>query len=486
MVSNANRTHVGVLIMKSIRAVLVAILFAWTGASSALGQDAATKLPQFLTDHMVLQREAPINIWGWDKPGTAVSVRLGQLNARSVADAEGGWSVRFPAQPAGGPFDVVINGSSEIKLSDVLLGDVWLCSGQSNMEWTVAQSANAQQEIAAATNAQIRHCKINHAPADKPQSDVASGGWKVATPETVGDFTAAGYFFAKNLQPEIGVPIGLIGSNWGGTRIEPWTPPAGFRQVAALHDIADKLDQFPTKNDKGEVDIQTPLALYNGMIHPLLPLSIKGALWYQGESNVGEGMLYYEKMKGLIGGWREVWHNPSMPFYFVHLAPFRYGDPKGLPEIWEAQRASLSIPNTGMVVTTDIGNVDDIHPTNKQEVGRRLALWALAQTYGRHEFVSCGPLFRSATAENGGVRIQFDYVDGGLITRDGQAVTGFEVAAAEGEFVPGEARIDRDSIIVSSPRVSSPTQVRFAWSQEANPNLMNRSGLPAVPFHWPK
>ena len=466
--------------------IAIALVGLLSSATFGLAQEVTTKLPAFLTDHMVLQRDVANRIWGWDKPGTEVSVSADSATVRATANAEGQWSAQIPPMQSGGPIEITVKGTTEIKLADVLIGDVWVCSGQSNMEWSVAQSANAQQEIAECNVPQIRHCKINHVPADKPQSDVASGGWKVASPETVGEFTAAGYFFAKNLQHELNVPIGIIGSNWGGTRIEPWTSPAGFQQIPALKEITDKLGEYPSKNDKGEIDIGSPMALYNGMIHPLLPFAIKGAIWYQGESNMGEGMLYHEKMKALIGGWRQAWNQPELPFYFVQLAPYRYGDPQALPAIWEAQLASLSIPSTGMVVTTDIGNVADIHPVNKQEVGRRLALWALAQTYGRTEFVSCGPLFRSASVEGATIRVQFDYLGGGLKTRDDQAPTGFEIAAVDSQFAPAEAKIDGDSLVVSAAQVTAPTQVRFAWNQEANPNLMNVVGLPAVPFRWAK
>jgi sialate O-acetylesterase len=472
-------------IMSSIRlrftAALLGVLISVPGAAA---QD-ATKLPSFLTSHMVLQRDVSNRIWGWDKPGTVVTVSVGPDSRQAAAAADGAWSVQLPPMRAGGPIEINIQGTTSIKLEDVLIGDVWMCSGQSNMEWSVAQSANAQEEIAAGNQPRIRHCKFQHVPSDKPQSDVATGGWKVASPETIGEFTAVGYYFAKNLQAEIDVPIGLIGCNWGGTRIEPWTPPIGFQQVPALKEIADKLEQFPTKNEKGEINVGSPMAIYNGMVHPLLPATIKGVIWYQGESNVGEGMLYHEKMKALIGGWRTVWNNPDLPFYYVQLAPFRYGDPNGLPELWEAQTASLSIPSSGMAVTTDIGNVADIHPANKQDVGRRLALWALVQTYGRTQFVSSGPLFASAAVDGSRIRIRFHYAGAGLQTRDGQAPTGFEIAGADGAFVPADAAIEADSIVVSSASIAAPAKVRFAWNQEANPNLMNPAGLPAVPFRWP-
>jgi sialate O-acetylesterase len=452
--------------------------------SSLIGtaQDAALKLPAIFSDHMVLQRDVSCEVWGWDAPGTTVSVELGSAAARGTADAEGRWSVRLPSFQAGGPHTFKVRGSSELAFQDVWFGDVWFCSGQSNMEWNVAQSGDAEKEIAEGDRPAIRHIKISHTTAAEPQSDVPASGWKVASPATVGEFTAVGYYFAKHLQPEIGVPIGLIGCNWGGSRIEPWTPPEGFRMVPALADIANNLQQFPSKNDKGEIDWQSPLAIYNGMVFPLLKYRLKGALWYQGEANVGEGMLYHDKMKALIGGWRKVWNIPDLPFYFVQLAPFRYGDPQGLPELWEAQRATLSVPETGMVVTTDIGDVADIHPSNKQEVGRRLALWALVETYAKYQFVNSGPLFRDARVEGSQIRVQFDYIDGGLTTRDGQPPTGFELAGSDGNFAAADARIEGDSVVLQAKDVSAPTQVRFAWSQEANPNLMNKSGLPAVPF----
>jgi sialate O-acetylesterase len=279
------------------------------------------------------------------------------------------------------------------------------------------------------------------------------------------------------------VPIGLIGSNWGGTRIEPWTPPVGFQMVPALKDIADNLSQFPSKNPDGKVNHQSPLALYNGMIHPLLPYAVRGAIWYQGESNNGEGMLYHEKMKALIQGWRKVWNNESMPFYFVQLAPFRYGgDPTRLPGIWEAQTATLSVPHTGMAVTVDISNVADIHPRNKQDVGKRLALWALAKDYGKEGIVYSGPLYKSMKVEGNKIRLGFDHVGGGLVSRDGKPLSCFTIAGEDKNLVEAKAEIDGDAVVVSADAVAQPVAVRFGWHQEAEPNLSNKDGLPASPF----
>ena len=469
------------------------------GALLALGLAAApahanVSLPSVIDSHMVLQRETACPIWGWADPGEAVSVQFAGQTASTKADPQGNWMVRLkPMKANSQPQALTVRGNNTLSLEDVLVGEVWLCSGQSNMEFTVGGVINAQEEIAAANNPRIRHIKIHLIPADKPQKNVVADGWKAATPQTVGGFTAVGYFFARTLQKELDVPIGLIGSNWGGTRIEPWTPPVGFTHVPALKEIADKLDTFPLKSEQKDpkdpnktitvINHQTPLALYNGMIHPLVPFAIRGALWYQGESNNGEGMLYYEKMKALIEGWRAVWNNPNMPFYFVQLAPFKYGgDPTALPAIWNAQRVALTIPHTGMAVTTDIGNFTDIHPKNKQEVGRRLALWALAKTYGHKDLVYSGPLFQSAKVDGNKIRVSFSQVGGGLVSRDGKPLTGFQIAGEDGKFVDADAAIDGATVVVSSPQVSQPKTVRFSWTQESDPNFFNKEGLPASPF----
>jgi sialate O-acetylesterase len=448
---------------------------------------AAVKLPAVFSDHMVLQREQPLPVWGWDEAGKSITVTLGEAKAIATAGADGKWQVMLPAQKAGGPLTLRVEGTSTVALKDVLVGDVWICSGQSNMEWSVAASANPQEEIAAGDHPQIRHIKINHTPADKPQTEVPSGGWQVCSPQTVANFTAVGYYFGRHLQQTLNVPIGLIGSNWGGTRIEPWTAPCGFQQVPALKDIADKLDTFPLKNDKGQINHQSALALYNGMIHPLVPYAIRGAIWYQGESNNGEGMLYHEKMKALIAGWRCVWNKPNLPFYFVQLAPFRYGgDPKRLAELWEAQTATLCVPHTGMAATVDISNVADIHPKNKQDVGKRLALWALAQEHGQSNLVCSGPLYKGMKAEGNKIRLEFDHVGGGLVARDGKPLSRFEIAGEDKKFAEAQAAIDGNTVVVQADAVAQPVAVRFGWHQEAEPNLSNKEGLPASPFRTDK
>jgi sialate O-acetylesterase len=384
---------------------------------------------------------------------------------------------------AGGPHTMKIEGTNTVTLENILVGEVWVCSGQSNMEWTVQRSANPEAEIAAANHPRIRHIKIPHVPMDTPQDNVPSDGWKVCSPETVANFTAVGYFFGRHLLKELDVPIGLIGSNWGGTRIEPWTPPVGFQSVPALKDIADNLANFPTKNADGKINHQSPLALYNGMIHPLLPFAIRGAIWYQGESNNGEGMLYHEKMKALIHGWRSVWNDPELPFYYVQLAPYRYGgEPTRLPGIWEAQLKTLGVPNTGMAVTVDISDLADIHPVNKQDVGKRLALWALAKTYGQTDLVYSGPLYKSLKIDGNKAIVSFDHVGGGLVSRDGQPLTHFQIAGEDGQFVAASAEIVGDTVVVCAESLAQAGRRPLGWHQEAEPNLSNREGLPASPF----
>jgi len=454
---------------------------------SAFFVQAETKLPSILGSHMVLQQGEKCPIWGWDDSDKQITVEFaGQKHTAKVSDG-GRWEVHLDPMKANAKGQTLtIRGSSKLELTDVLVGEVWLCSGQSNMEWRVVQSANSKEEIANANHPLIRHIKIPHKLSPKPQDNVSSSGWQPCTPQVVANFTAVGYYFGRHLHKELNVPVGLIGSNWGGTRIEPWTPPVGFKSVPALKkNFTDKLDQFASaKPGRG-----TPSHMYNAMIHPLLPYTIKGALWYQGESNNGEGMLYHEKMKALIAGWRSVWNNPELPFYFVQLAPFRYGsdnDPR-LPGIWQAQLETLKVPHTGMAVTTDITTLRNIHPPNKQDVGKRLALWALVKDYGKKlKGQYSGPIFSKIDHAEGKdsltVHFQKDST-GGLTTNDKKPVSHFEIAGKDGKWHPAKATIVYgDHLIVKSDAVKKPVHVRFGWHQMAEPNLVNGAGLPASPF----
>jgi sialate O-acetylesterase len=482
---------------------------------------ADVRLPHIFGDHMVLQRDKPVRVWGSAEPAEKVRVSIGKEHAEATADEHRKWSVELPPLPAGSPIEVTVEGKNTIVLHDVLVGEVWICSGQSNMQFNVASALHARKEIEQANHPEIRLFTVPMRPAGEPADDV-NGSWNACTPTTVPGFSAVGYFFGRQLQEQLGVPVGLINSSWGGTRIEPWTPPAGFREVPALASIlagiekakaayaettaaalphyADWLTLAQKAKSLNEripsppewpasplANNYAPTGLYNGMIHPLVPFSIRGALWYQGESNNGEGMLYYEKMKALIEGWRSVWHEGDFPFLFVQLAPYRYGgaDPTPLARIWEAQTAALALPNTGMAVTNDVGNPKDIHPKNKQDVGKRLALWALAKTYGK-QIVFSGPLYKSMSVDGSKIRVKFDHVGGGLVARNGKPLDWFKIADEDKKFVEAEATIDGDSVVVSSSSVAKPVAVRFAFDQVADPNLQNVEGLPASAFRTDK
>lgn len=378
--------------------------------AAPLTASADVRLPHVFGNHMVLQRDAELPIWGWADADEQVTVKLGEATAMTTPDDDGRWAVVLPAMSAGGSHTLTVTGNNSIELTDVLIGEVWVCSGQSNMEWPVTRANNPQEEIAAAKWPQIRLFHIPRTPAGTPQTDV-DADWKVCSPETIPNFTAVGYFFGRDLHRELDVPIGLIESAWGGTRIEPWTPVPGFRSVPDLSSIGDDVirkrgEQQVRIGESLKTDRKAPphplanrgapTGLYNGMIHPIVPFAIRGAIWYQGEANRRDRGGYEGKMHALINGWREVWGQGNFPFLFTQLAPYNYGeDTTMLPEVWEAQEKALAVPNAGMVVTVDIGNPKDIHPRNKQDVGRRLALWALAKTYGRDELVYSGPLYES-------------------------------------------------------------------------------------------
>jgi sialate O-acetylesterase len=478
------------LASRAPRLVLLAAILSLTGCPSGSKPPAAPsgtlRVATVFGDNMVLQCDRPLPVWGRAGPGERVTVTLGTAREAATADAEGRWRVQLPPQAATSqPLELIVAGQAAIRFANVLIGEVWLCSGQSNMEWDVAHSTGAAAEIAAGDQPLIRHLKIHHGEAPAPQDDLDCKAWEIATPKTVGEFTAVGYAFARELQARLGkkIPIGLVNASRGGTRIEPWIAPEGYRRVAALADIAGKLDRYPEKNETGGIDHQSPLALYNRMIHPLVPFAIRGVLWYQGEQNRTEGMLYRDKMQALIEGWRAIWNQGDFPVYFAQIAPYRHqGNDVLLAELWEAQTAVLAIPNTGMAGTSDIAALDEIHPPNKADVGKRLALWALAKTYGSNEVVCSGPLYDWMSIEGSAIRLRFEHTAGGLVARNGKPLDWFSIAGADRRFHPAQAQIDGESLVVSSPEVPEPVAVRFGWNQIAQPNLANRAGLPAIPF----
>ncbi len=482
---------------------------------------ADVRLPGFFGEHMVMQRDTELRVWGWCDAGEEVSVTLNDQEASTKGRADGTWKVTLPAMKANSkPQTLQVKGNNVITISDVLIGEVWLCSGQSNMEWTVAASTNRDAEIAAAEFPLIRHLKITHRPSTVPLEDVAAP-WTVCSPDVAGTYTAAGYFMAKKLHQELGVPIGLINSSWGGTRVEPWTPPVGFKDVPALSDIHESvlgrtpgtdryqnaLSTFIGANEKWNQEAkaalttaqsigpspafpeqltpfqshQDPTMLYNGMIHALVGYPIRGVIWYQGESNHTEGMLYFEKKKALINGWRTLWGQGEFPFYYVQIAPFQYGNEDGtiLAKFWEAQAAVQQLPNTGMVVINDIATLNDIHPPNKQDVGKRLALLALKNDYGMKDLVANSPEVESIELAGKELLVNFKNTGGGLKTRDGKSPTHFEIIGpGTRTFVTANASINGDTVTLSADEVTAPAAFRFGWNKLAEPNLIGGTGLP--------
>ena len=640
----------------------------------ARSSDAEISLPGIFSDHAVLQRNRPLPVWGSARPNAEITVTLGEGSAIGRAGADGKWRVELPAMAAGGPYALTVGGDGQVQLDDVMVGEVWLCSGQSNMQWPLPQTEGGQAAAAAANFPEIRLFTVPSVIGTEPREDV-DARWGVCRPDAVPTFSAVAFFFGRELHRQLDLPIGLINSSWGGTRIEPWTDRASLeglpgmeaqfaaleeaivaqgrdrskreaaraahakaaRQVLQLEADGDASGADPQLDDstwpamalpaqweqaglpgldglvwfRREVEIpegwagkelvlhlgpvddtdvtffegtrvggmgsyrdkiieywddpriysipgervrpgtrivavrvidtgavgglwgsepeemrlvlagdpqqSLPLAgewryqvqvelpfvppdplqpytlptlLYNSMIHPLIPYALRGAIWYQGESNVltKDGMEYAAKMRAMVGGWRRLWGQGAFPVYSVQLAPFRYSipvfncDPFDLPRLWEAQIASLAIPNTGIAGTMDVGNLQDIHPQRKKEVGERLARWALAKDYGRSDLVFSGPLYSSMQVEGERVRVRFDHAESGLATLNGQPPDWFEVAGSDGNYVSAEARIDGSTVVAWSPDVPAPGAVRFAWHEEAQPNLVNAAGLPALPF----
>jgi len=436
---------------------------------------ADVRLPKVIASHMVLQRDMAVPIWGWADPGENVTVTLGDCKVEATACEKGKWAVKLAAMKAGGPHSIIVAGKNTVTLEDILVGEVWVCSGQSNMQWSVQASDNAQEEIAAADYPKIRLFTVPPTVAEKPLDD-CQGSWAACTPQTIPGFTAVGYFFGRALHKELGVPVGLINTSWGGTIAEAWTSQEGLSGDADFKPILDRAAAFDPKNPNQACN------LYNGMIKPLIPFGIRGAIWYQGESNCSRAKQYRKLFPAMVTDWRKNWGQGDFPFYYVQLAPFRYNgaDPACCAELWEAQLATLSLPNTGMAVTTDIADIKDIHPKNKQDVGIRLALWALANIHGE-KIVYSGPLYKSMSVDGNKIRLTFDHTGGGLVARDGP-LTHFTIAGADKNFVPATATIVGDTIVVSSDQVAQPVAVRFAWRDDAEPNLFNTRGLPASPF----
>lgn len=472
------------------------------------------RLPGILSSHMVLQRERPIHIWGWSAPGEKVSVAINGISRDTAGNNLGDWSVFLPPEAAGGPYELTVTGSNQIVLDDVLVGDVWFASGQSNMEMPLkgfpgAPLKDSAAEIAHAGQPRMRLLHIPNKAADFPLRN-SDASWTVCSPETAGNFSAVAYFFGRDLNAREHVPIGVIDATWGGTVAEAWLSLEAISADAALMPVfatrarmlltqgeaaailakergedlaARQAGQTPPKHPwRPDPASWAPAALFNGMVAPAVNYSIKGVIWYQGESNsrLAFAPMYAKVFPALIADWRAQWHAGDFPFLFVQIANFKSNATEEWAVIREAQRRSLSVANTAMAVTIDIGDPENVHPADKQTVGARLALAARALAYGENVEYS-GPLFRQATPEREGVRVWFDHTANGLVARGG-ALQGFEIAGEDGRFVSATARIDGKTVVVDSAGVRGARYVRYGWANAPVVNLYNSEGLPASPF----
>ncbi|WP_460893939.1 sialate O-acetylesterase [Rufibacter soli] len=457
----------------------LSILMIFCGLAPSAG---AVTLPAIIGPHMVLQRNSEVTIWGWGKTGEEITVTGSWDNqpVKTKADNQAKWEVKLQTSAAAGPHTLTVKGYNTLVLEDVLLGEVWLCSGQSNMEWSASAGIdNAEQHLAQANYPSIRFFQVAHRTADTPQLDL-QGQWVVCTPETMKYFSAVGYFFGREIHQKRQVPVGLINSSWGGTPAEVWLSSQVIAANPVLAQSAANRKEVPW----GPVQ---PGKAYHAMIAPLIPFRLAGALWYQGESNTDAPEVYAQLLPALIQNWRTQWQQ-DFPFYYVQIAPYKYGGAEEWPRLAEAQLNTLSVPHTGMAVISDVGNIDDIHPRNKLDVGKRLAALALNQTYGQKDVPFSGPIFREMKPEGNKLRLSFDHADQGLVVK-GKSLTHFEIAGEDQKFVPATAKVDGRIIVVSAKEVKKPVAVRYAWSNSANPNLFNKAGLPAASFrtdNWPK
>jgi len=484
------------------------------------------------SEHMVLQRGMAVPVWGWATPGEKVTVTFAGQNCSAVTGKDGKWTAKLAALTASTtPRELSVSGSNTLKIPDVLVGDVWLGSGQSNMEFAMREVLNAKEEIAGANKPLIRLFTVPRCEKAQIVDDV-NAKWLACTPESVTGFSAVLYLFGREIQPEAGVPIGLIHSSVGGTRIELWTAPEG---LAMVPEFADKVKgigdaekfyreqllpkSLPVMEDwiertkkalasGGRVPVAPDWpnhpnlefsGLYRGMIYPLVPFALRGFVWYQGEWNGGENDIYVKRMQALIGGWRAVWGLPELPFYFVQLArmPQKDGLPwqgDGLSPTREAQRKCLAIPHTGMATIIDLEGSSGWHPTNKQDVAKRLSLWALRNEYGRKNLVVSGPLYKQMEVQGAKIRLHFESVGSGLVsgTKSGpelvkltpnEPLKNFAVAGADKKWMPATAVIEGNDVVVCAPEVPNPVAVRYAYCQDpVGCNLFNKDNLPASPF----
>lgn len=488
--------------MKFVRA---AGLFALLG--SIWTAQADVRLPAIFSDHAVLQKTNKVPVWGWAAPGEEVTVTLADATGTAKADESGKWKTSLDLSASGpGPLDLIVRGKNELKISDVLVGEVWICAGQSNMEMKLS-TTGATEEIEKANNTLLRHFKVEKSTSPAPAEDV-KGQWITATNPSAGEFTGVGYYFGKKLQEELKTPIGLINESWGGSSGEAWISPEA---LAADPGIKARVDAINASTKPGAMLNKIPSALYQSMLAPIIPYAIKGAIWYQGESNAGSGLAsHYRKLLSvLIRDWRSRFQSGDFPFYVCQLANYQIRrTAPGLASTWAELREAQSqfpqdTPNTGTAILIDVGEEKTIHPANKKDPGERLALMALARDYHR-DVVDSGPTLASATFADGKATVKLAHTDGGLVARPLPAtyhplslkpetaplvrnspnseIEGFIICGEDRKWAWADAKIEGDTVIVSSPKVPQPVAVRYAWENNPICNLYNGAGLPAGPF----
>ncbi|WP_422926609.1 sialate O-acetylesterase [Singulisphaera sp. PoT] len=497
------------------------------GAGVVQPASAEVKLPNIFTEHMVLQRGQNDKVWGWAKPGEEVTVTIEGQAKSSKADDKGKWAVTLDPLKAGGPFTLTIKGENTITFSDVLVGEVWVCSGQSNMQWPVLAANDGELEIMAAKYPKIRLISVPQVGTQEPKENF-EGAWKACTPETVGNFSAVGFFFGRQLHETLRVPVGLINDAWGGSACEAWinreklTADGRFKELLAHWELREKklpeakaayqkaLAEWKAEAEKAKAEGKKPSPaphdpeaemhgnhrpgnIYNGVLRPTIGYGIKGAIWYQGESNASRGYQYRDLFPFMIKLWREEWGIGDFPFYWVQLADFMAEKPTPSDSAWaelrEAQTMTMSkLPNTGEAVIIDLGEANDIHPRNKQRVAMRLARWALAKDYGirvAHQ----SPTYKSFEKQGNKIVLTFDHVGSGLRTIDVSELNGFAVAGVDKKFVWAKAKfVGNDKVEVWADSVSEPTAVRYAWADNPVCNVLSKEGLPLTPFRtddWP-
>ena len=514
---------------------VVLMLLAVPAMAGSVG--AAVTVPNIFSSHMVLQRMMKDPIWGTAAAGEKITVQFAGQTVTARANAHGRWMVHLaPMKASAKPQTLVVLGKkSRLSFHDVLVGEVWLCSGQSNMEYPLHgwfRGGHGKQAVAKANYPLIRIINLPSVAASHPRHNFPVwnpilGRWNVCTPKTAQSFSAVGYFFGRDLQRKIHVPIGLIQSAWGGTRIEPWLPAIAYKQTPALQGqwlwLKKAEAQYPKyqhalgpymRRVKAWLKVaaaqraagkyisqppvppvdpiagnkQNPTAIFNGRISPLIPLAIRGVLWYQGENNVGnKSIYYYNHLSALIASWRELWHEGDMPFLLVQIAPFDYAQYSGNhllePKIWQAQQwAAERLPNCAIISTQDANSPNQGHPVNKRPEGYRLSQLALAKVYGFKNIYPYSPMFKSMTIDGSKAIVTFSHVDGGLASRNGKPLNWFEMAGANHIFVPAQARIVGSTVVVQAAKIKRPEYVRFGWYDTAMPNLINKAGLPAMAF----